>query len=215
MTVAGIKQQIAALEAKAERIAADEMKSSVSRVRSLMEALGVTLEHLGAHVTKTVKRAKSAAIGKKSSAAKRSGAGAARYRDPATGATWSGFGRAPRWIASAANRDDYLVNKVAPAKAAKSAVKKPPAAGKGVASAAKRIAGTAKAVPVKAARPKAAKETAAAAKRSAKKPAAPKSAATPAKRGATKVASRKVKSKAIATPVSSASPGPVAAPASE
>ena len=27
--------------------------------------------------------------------------GAAKYRDPATGATWSGRGRAPAWLASA------------------------------------------------------------------------------------------------------------------
>ncbi|MGF7133088.1 DNA-binding protein H-NS [Paraburkholderia sp. EB58] len=35
---------------------------------------------------------------------------AARYRDPKTGATWSGHGRAPAWIASAKNRDKFLVD---------------------------------------------------------------------------------------------------------
>ena len=32
----------------------------------------------------------------------------AKYRDPATGATWSGRGRAPQWIADK-NRDDFLI----------------------------------------------------------------------------------------------------------
>lgn len=32
----------------------------------------------------------------------------AKYRDPATGATWSGRGRAPHWIAEK-NRDEFLV----------------------------------------------------------------------------------------------------------
>ena len=34
----------------------------------------------------------------------------ARYRDPASGAVWSGRGRAPHWIAGK-NRDDFLVDK--------------------------------------------------------------------------------------------------------
>lgn len=33
---------------------------------------------------------------------------AAKYRDPATGATWSGRGRAPHWILDK-NRDDFLI----------------------------------------------------------------------------------------------------------
>ena len=32
----------------------------------------------------------------------------AKYRDPATGATWSGRGRAPQWIVDK-NRDDFLI----------------------------------------------------------------------------------------------------------
>ena len=40
----------------------------------------------------------------------RPGAGVARYRDPKSGKTWSGFGRVPGWLASARNRDAFLVN---------------------------------------------------------------------------------------------------------
>ncbi|WP_028215402.1 H-NS histone family protein [Paraburkholderia mimosarum] len=34
---------------------------------------------------------------------------AAKYRDPASGATWSGRGRAPNWIRDARNRDRFLI----------------------------------------------------------------------------------------------------------
>ncbi|MEK6295969.1 MAG: H-NS histone family protein [Paraburkholderia tropica] len=32
-----------------------------------------------------------------------------KYRDPVTGATWSGRGRAPSWIANVTNRDRFLL----------------------------------------------------------------------------------------------------------
>lgn len=34
----------------------------------------------------------------------------AKYRDPQSGATWSGRGRAPNWIKDAKNRDRFLVS---------------------------------------------------------------------------------------------------------
>ena len=33
----------------------------------------------------------------------------AKYRDPKSGATWSGKGRAPGWIANAKSRDKFLI----------------------------------------------------------------------------------------------------------
>jgi len=192
ITVASIKQQIAALEAKAQRIAADEMKTSVAKVRALMDSLGVTLEHLGIAVSKKVAAAKKAVAGKKSAASKRAGAGVVRYRDPATGATWTGFGRAPGWIASAANRDDYLVAKAVAAKAAK-AVKK--------AKAVKTAAAPAKK----------------AAKKSTKKSAAAKPTAAPAKKTVKRAAPRKAASKKVAAPAPArtAQSAPGATPAGE
>jgi DNA-binding protein H-NS len=111
LTVAEIKRQISALEAKAVRLAAEESKASVARVRSLMDSLGVTIEHLTATVGKRVSAAKKAVVGKKSASAKRVGAGVVRYRDPETGATWTGFGRAPAWIAAAEDREVFAVDK--------------------------------------------------------------------------------------------------------
>ncbi|WP_028221587.1 H-NS histone family protein [Paraburkholderia oxyphila] len=34
----------------------------------------------------------------------------AKYRDPQSGATWSGRGRAPNWLKDAKNRDRFLVS---------------------------------------------------------------------------------------------------------
>lgn len=36
--------------------------------------------------------------------------GTPKYRDPATGKTWTGVGRAPAWIAAAKDRSKFLVN---------------------------------------------------------------------------------------------------------
>ncbi len=109
LTVAEIKKQIAALEAKAARLAEEEKKASVAKVRALMNQLGVTLEHLSAAVARKGAAVRKAIVGKKPATAKRAGKRGAKYQDPKTGATWSGFGRAPGWIAGVANRDAFLV----------------------------------------------------------------------------------------------------------
>ena len=96
-----------------------ETKASVAKVKALMASLGVTMEHLGAKVSSTAKAAKKAVLGKpkpasaKKAAAKRAGAGTVKYRHPKTGATWSGFGRPPAWLAEAKSRDHYLVDNAA------------------------------------------------------------------------------------------------------
>ena len=111
LTVSEIKKQIAALEAKAARLAEEETEASVGKVRALMNQLGVTLEHLSSAVSKKASAVKKAIVGKKPATTKRTSKGAAKYADPKTGKTWSGFGRAPGWIAGAKNRDAFLVDK--------------------------------------------------------------------------------------------------------
>ena len=173
LTVSVIKKQIAVLEAKATRLAEEETKASVGKVRALMNQLGVTLEHLSSAATRKVSAVKKAIVGKKPATTKRLSKGAAKYRDPSTGATWSGFGRAPGWIAGVANRDAFLVAKSG-ASASESAVKAPVAKKKAAArkgsakKVAKSAAKNAVAVTKKVASPSPAK----------KKPAGKKSAPT-------------------------------------
>ena len=166
-----LKKQIASLQAQAERIAKTEMSSAIAKVKDIMAEFNLTIEHL----TQSVggKRAAKKPKGKTASVAK--------YADPKTGKTWSGFGRAPGWIADAKNRDVFLVGK----SAAPGSVDKAPAAAK------KAPAKAAKAKAVKASRKTAkpaAKKAVAPAKKAAKAEAAPAPAAkkTATKKGSTK-----------------------------
>ena len=191
LTVTEIKKKIAALEAKAVRLAAEETSASVGKVRSLMKQLGVTLEHLSSTVVRKGTAVKKAILGGQPAATKRTGKGVAKYRDPKTGATWSGFGRAPGWIAGAANRDAFLVGR-AGSQAAKEGAKA--AAGKKKASAKKVASKTAS---VKKAVKTSVKRAGAATKNVASKTAAPAaSKKTPSVKGA--AASKKVARKAAA-----------------
>ena len=200
LTVTSIRAQIAALEAKAARLTEMEMKTSVAKVRALMSDLGVTMEHLGARVSDTAKAAKKAVLAKVSSKqvgrkpkAKRVGAGAPKYADPKTGQTWSGFGRAPGWIASVKNRDVYLVNKPAASATSEAAAPKKPAK-KATVKAAKASAKTA------------AKKAAAAVKKTAGKKA-------PAKEASAKTAAAKKSAAKKATPRARSATAAGAAPA--
>jgi DNA-binding protein H-NS len=200
-----IHKQISALQAKAERIAKQEMSAAVAKVKSLMSDFGVTIEHLnhsvgGKSTTKKSTAGKTAKAGKKT-------ASVAKYADPKSGKTWSGFGRAPGWIADAKNRDSFLVGSV-------NSATKPAAAKKKAAS----KAGTSIAKSVKA-------KTATVTKRAATKTAPPKPPATkksPAKPAAgQKAATKKVaKAKAVVKKVTRkasakvAPPAPAEAPAS-
>ncbi len=102
--LAAIKKQIAALEAQAERIAKQEMSGAIAKVKEIMLTFGLTIENL-----------QSAVAGQAHSAERtkprRAGGGRAKYADPQTGKVWSGFGRAPGWIAGVKNRDAFLVDK--------------------------------------------------------------------------------------------------------
>lgn len=124
--LAALKKQIAALEAQAERIAKEEMSSAIAKVKGIMAEFNLTIEHL------------TQAVGGKRAAkkTKAKAASVAKYADPKTGKTWSGFGRAPGWIAGAKNRDAFLVGKSA---AADSAAKAPAVAKKASGKAAKAV----------------------------------------------------------------------------
>ena len=112
-TLAALKKKLANLEAQVEKVTKAEMGSAIAKVRKIMADFGLTVEHLAASVTsgKTVaKKSKSP-----KAATKTKGSKPAKYRDPATGATWTGMGRAPGWIVNAKNRDEFLIGSPAAA----------------------------------------------------------------------------------------------------
>ena len=221
-----MKRQLAKLEAEVARKTREEMSGAIAKVREIMTTFGLTVEHLTSG--KSSSRVKSAA-GKKTTArkpaGKRAGAGTPKYRDPKTGATWTGFGRAPGWIASAKSRDAFLIgghssettSSSAPAKAAaskraakKAAAKAGNAAKKvGTAGAKKSVGASVKAT---GAAPAVAVKKASTKKAASKRVASKKGAAKSPKAAAKKSTKPRVSAKSVAaaTGTQGAAQGPVA-----
>jgi DNA-binding protein H-NS len=198
-----IRKQIAALEAEAARIGQVEIKAAIAKVKEIMSDFGLTIEHLSGVISKVGKKA----AGKKA-AAKRAGGSVAKYADPKTGKTWSGFGRAPGWIANAKSRDAFLITKSDAAASGAAPAKAKAPAKKSKAVAAKKASPVKVAKAVKTAKKPAAKAPATkkpagkkASTSTAKPPVAKKKAKAPAK----KVATRKSPAPAAAEPASAAS----------
>ena len=83
-TYAEYVEQIAKLQALAEAARKDEITDAIKKIKELMQVHGVSLEDL------------SSARGVK--VAKAKGTVAAQFKNPETGETWTGRGRAPRWL---------------------------------------------------------------------------------------------------------------------
>jgi DNA-binding protein H-NS len=96
-TYAEMQKQIAELQSKAEALKAQEVKDVTGRIREAIDVYGLTPDDLfGAVKAKASgKRAKATAApsGKAASAPK--------YKDPASGKTWTGIGKRPGWFVAA------------------------------------------------------------------------------------------------------------------
>lgn len=79
-----ILNQIEALKAQAEDVRRQEMSSAIAEVKRLIAQHGITAADLG--------------FGGRVAKARSKGSVAAKYRDPASGKTWSGRGRRPAWV---------------------------------------------------------------------------------------------------------------------
>ena len=120
-----IRADIAKLEREAEAARKAESASIVAKIRKLAAEYDLTAADIGLDGARqpesasglgrpSAKTAAKKAAGKaaRKAAAKkasRSGAGVAKYRDPKSGKTWTGFGRVPQWLASAKKRDAFLI----------------------------------------------------------------------------------------------------------
>ncbi|AXW61203.1 DNA-binding protein [Ralstonia solanacearum] len=85
--------QKAKLEEQLAAAHAAELEAVIAQTRQIVAEYGLTAEDLG-FSTKAKKR--------------KGGAAAPKYQDPKTGATWTGRGRAPAWIAGK-NFDRFLI----------------------------------------------------------------------------------------------------------
>jgi len=89
------QEQIAKLQALAEQARQDELVEARRKVRELMDA----------HKLSPLDFAES---NKKKKPAEKKGMVQAKYRDPDSGATWTGRGRAPRWL-NGRNKEEFLI----------------------------------------------------------------------------------------------------------
>ncbi|MBJ9689111.1 H-NS histone family protein [Burkholderia vietnamiensis] len=112
-TLGNIQAKIAKLQAQAEALVRKESSGALEKIHGLMQKHSITTADIESFIGGKKRGRKSAAA-----AAPKQGAAAAKYRDPKTGATWTGHGRAPAWIANAKDRTKFLVE-AAPAKSAR------------------------------------------------------------------------------------------------
>lgn len=119
-TLESLQAKIQKLQAQAEALAAKKSSAVIEKIKHLMAEHGLTTADIDAHAGRKKRGPKPGA-----KAAAKSSTSAAKYRDPKTGATWSGHGRAPGWVASAEDRSKFLVegNAVSSAPAAKKSPK--------------------------------------------------------------------------------------------
>ena len=96
-TLQSLNAKIEKLKKQAEVLALRERSGAVRRVLDLMTRLGVKVADLPSGKAQERKAATKTTLGK------------AKYRDPATGKTWTGHGRAPDWIKNESNRDSFLI----------------------------------------------------------------------------------------------------------
>jgi DNA-binding protein H-NS len=176
-TLKQIQMKLKKLQTQTESLIAQRAQAVLDDIRALMERHGLTTADIETH-RKKGRRAKQLNVQHPAPAGRREkmntlaskGKLPAKYRNPKTGETWSGWARPPAWIASVKDRSRFLIDaegseepvkprkvaakkasastaaKSATAKAKKTAAKKAPAAKKTTpakkASAAKKSAST-------------------------------------------------------------------------
>lgn len=134
-TYQAVRAEIAKLEKQAEELRRQELRTIIAQVRQVVADYGLTAADIG------LAGGRARTVARKAPARASRSAGAAKYRDPKSGQTWTGRGRPPAWIAEAKNRDAFLIDAPAPAAKKRAAKAAPPAAKKR--AAAKKSAGKA------------------------------------------------------------------------
>ncbi|MFM0609467.1 H-NS family nucleoid-associated regulatory protein [Paraburkholderia sediminicola] len=104
-TLEAVQAKMKKLQAQADALIAKQSSGVIDKIRELMAKHGLTTADIDAH-SDGKRRAAKAVI----KTMNKGSAAAVKYRDPKSGATWTGHGRAPSWIAAAKNRDKFLVD---------------------------------------------------------------------------------------------------------
>jgi hypothetical protein len=198
-TLKQIQAKLKKLQAQAEHLIAKRAQAVLDDIRAMMERHGLTTADIDRHGKKSKAAAKPrvalpAPAGRHEAMTKlaKKGKLPAKYRNPKTGETWSGWARPPAWIANVKDRSKFLID----GEGSESPSKPKAAAQKAAAKKSSSVA---------AKKGKASQTGASAAKKKATAPAAKKSvAAKPAVKAAKRSAPRKkaVEAAASSTPTS-------------
>ncbi|CAE6759658.1 H-NS family nucleoid-associated regulatory protein [Paraburkholderia haematera] len=108
-TLEQIQAKLKKLQAQADVLIARKAQAAVDQIRELMIKHGLTTADIEAKAK--AKRAAHALNGRVASGKAKAAAGKSipKYRDSKTGATWTGHGRAPAWIAAVKDRTLFLI----------------------------------------------------------------------------------------------------------
>jgi DNA-binding protein H-NS len=98
--------KVAELQKQAASARKEAMASAIRNVKQLMSQHGLTVADLGTVSTKAIKAVKAPGSDNRAAVAP-------KYRDNATGETWTGRGKAPKWLvaklATGANKEQFLI----------------------------------------------------------------------------------------------------------
>ena len=92
-----IQSKIEELKAQAEMVKREEKQQAIDMARAMIQSFGITAKDLA--LDKAPKAKTGPRPGQKV---------VPKYRDPASGATWSGRGKTPKWI-NGADRSQYAI----------------------------------------------------------------------------------------------------------
>lgn len=117
-TLDQIQAQLEKLKAQQAQLIAKRNQLILNEIRTLMSAHGLTTADIDAsaatpastHAPAPAKRRGRPAGASKKAKSSTSGKLPAKYRDPKTGATWSGRARPPLWIAKVRDRSKFLID---------------------------------------------------------------------------------------------------------
>jgi len=114
-TLEQIQAKLKKLQAQAEEMLAKKAQTAVDKIRDLMLEHGLTTADIEAKakLTGEGKTRRKGALSNEKVVVGVKAKGAPKYQHPKTGATWSGHGRAPAWIADAKDRTKFLIASVA------------------------------------------------------------------------------------------------------
>ena len=93
-----IQAKIADLQAQAERVKREENQQAIDAARAMIVSYGITAKDLG------LEKAPKGKAGPKPG-----GKIPPKYRDPVSGALWSGRGKTPKWFNGSLNPSVYAI----------------------------------------------------------------------------------------------------------